>query len=238
MLWAPRIWKTLLPCATLVFCPALQAAEPKTVPGQPAPDPLASLRQTVENCAAVSLYEDFHHGTSNWKGAGGARAELPIVRLGFVSPGRLALYQPSLGLTDYEVRFLGTIDHAAVSWVVRAADAHNYYVVKLVLLKAGPVPKLAIRRYAVIGGIAFDRVETPFPLDKRTDSYYHVSLAIQADRYVLTIQDQLADSWTEGRLKHGGVGFFTDRGERSRISSLQITHQDDLLGRLCAHLAQ
>ncbi len=237
MLWAPRIWKTLLPCA-LVFCPILRSAEPKTVAGKASADPLASLLQAADNCAAVNLSEDFHHGLSNWKGAAGARAQWSIDRLGFLSPGRLALYQPSLGLMDYELRFLGTIDQGALSWVVRAADIRNHYVVKLVRLMVGPIPKLAIRRYAVIGGKAVGRVETPFPLDKRTDSLYRVTLNIQADRYVLTVQDQLADSWTERRLKQGGVGFFTDRGERSRISSLQITHQDGLLGRVCAHLTQ
>ena len=43
-----------------------------------------------------------------------------------------------MDLTDYRVQFLGMIDKKALSWVVRAADFNNYYVVKLVVLKPGP----------------------------------------------------------------------------------------------------
>ena len=65
-----------------------------------------------------------------------------------------------MGLTDYEMEFLGMIDKKALSWVVRAKDFDNYYVVKLVVLKAGPLPTLGITRYAVIDGKAQARVDT------------------------------------------------------------------------------
>ncbi len=73
---------------------------------------------------------------------------------GFVKPGTLALYRPSLGLRDYDMEFLGLIDKKALSWVVRAKDFDNYYVVKLVVTKAGPLPTMGITRYAVIDGKA------------------------------------------------------------------------------------
>ncbi len=102
-------------------------------------------------------------------------------------------------------------------------------------VEAKPIPKLAIRRYAVIEGKPTHRVETPVVLNDRNDSFYRVSMEIRGDRSVLTIQDQLADSWAEPRLKRGGVGFFSDRGEQSRISSVRIAHHDDLMGRFsCA----
>ena len=47
-----------------------------------------------------------------------------------------------MGLTDYQVQFLGMIDKKAMSWVVRAADFQNFYVVKLVVLKPGPLPTI------------------------------------------------------------------------------------------------
>ncbi len=239
MPWTARISRTLL-YSPFLFGMALQSAEPETPTGAAASsnDPLSGIRETFGNCAAVRLDEDFDKGTGNWKTGIGAPSEWTTDRLGLVAPGRLALYQPSLGLTDYQLQFLGSIEKGALSWVVRAADVHNYYVVKLTALKAGPIPKLKIRRYAVIGGTPRDGVETPLVLNERTESFYRVSMDIHADRFVLTIQDQIADSWTERRLKHGGVGFFTDRGEQSRISWLRITHQDDLLGRLCAQLAR
>jgi hypothetical protein len=45
------------------------------------------------------------------------------------------------------------------------------------------------------------------------------------------------DSWSDSRLKHGGIGFFNARGEDSRVRWVQVTHQYDMLGRLCAYLA-
>jgi hypothetical protein len=35
----------------------------------------------------------------------------------------------------------------------------------------------------------------------------------------------------------GGVGFYTSGSERSRVRWVQLTHQYDMLGRLCAYLA-
>ncbi|PYT19137.1 MAG: hypothetical protein DMG59_01310 [Acidobacteria bacterium] len=47
----------------------------------------------------------------------------------------------------------------------------------------------------------------------------------------------MVDSWSEPRLRHGGVGFFSARGEESRVRWIQVTHQYDMFGRLCAYLA-
>ena len=52
------------------------------------------------------------------------------------------------------------IDKKALSWVVRAADFDNYYVVKLVVLKPGPLPTIGMTRYAVINGKAQNRADT------------------------------------------------------------------------------
>ena len=109
-----------------------------------------NVRQTLENRAAVALDEDFRSGLDNWASPGGSTTEWSFDSTGFVRPGPLALYRPSVNLTDYQVQFLGLIDKKALSWVVRAADFENFYVVKLVVLKAGPMPAIGLTRYAVI----------------------------------------------------------------------------------------
>ena len=43
--------------------------------------------------------------------------------------------------------------------------------------------------------------------------------------------------WSDSRLKRGGIGFFSPHGEESRVRWVQVTHQYDMLGRLCAYLA-
>ena len=198
---------------------------------------LANFRQTLAERAAVALNEDFRQGLEDWQSRGEPSTGWSFDSNGFVRPGTLALYRPSVGLTDYEMQFLGLIDKKALSWVVRAADFDNYYVVKLVVLQPGPLPTIGITRYAVVNGKAQNRVDTVAAINARTDMLYRVTVDVRDDTYLLTLQDKVVDSWSEPRLRKGGVGFFAPHGEESRIRWVQLTHQYDMLGRLCAYLA-
>ena len=196
-----------------------------------------NVRQTLENRAAVALDEDFRSGLDNWASPGGSTTEWSFDPTGFVRPGPLALYRPSVNLTDYQVQFLGLIDKKALSWVVRAADFENFYVVKLQMVKSGPMPAIGLTRYAVIHGKARDRHDVTIPLSVQNDTVYRVLMNVQGSDFSVEVQGQIADSWTETRLPRGGIGFFTASGEASRLRWMQITHQYDMLGRLCAYLA-
>ncbi len=200
-------------------------------------DQFSGLRQSLENRAAVALDEDFRSGLDNWASPGGSTTEWSFDSSGFVKPGPLAIYRPSVNLADYQTQFMGTIDKKALSWVVRAADFENFYVIKLVVVKPGPIPTIGLTRYAVIGGKAQDRHDVNIPLNARADTLYSVRMNVQGSNFSVEVQGQMADSWTETRLPRGGVGFFTARGEESRVRWVQITHQYDMLGRLCAYLA-
>jgi hypothetical protein len=107
----------------------------------------------------------------------------------------------------------------------------------LVILKPGPLPTLGITRYAVIDGKPKDRKDSIAPINVSADMLYRVKLNIHDDTFLLQIEGKIVDSWTEGRLTHGGVGFFAAQGEASRLRWVQVTHQYDMLGRLCAYLA-
>lgn len=198
---------------------------------------MVTVKHTVAERAAVALDEDFRSGLDDWTSRGDLTTSWSFDENGFVKPGPLAIYRPTAGLTDYQMQFLGIIDEKALSWVVRAADYDNYYVVKLVVLKPGPLPTIGVTRYAVIDGKAQDRADTIAPINARPDMLYRVRVDVNDDRFVLTVQGQLVDSWSESRLKRGGIGFFSARGEESRVRWVQVTHQYDMLGRLCAYLA-
>ncbi len=135
------------------------------------------------------------------------------------------------------MQFVGTIDKKALSWVVRAADFNNYYVVRLTVLKPGPVPAIGVIRYAVIEGRPQNQVTTPLVMSARPDTVYRVNLDVHGDRFALSVQGQPVDSWSEPKLRKGGIGFFSDQDAGSRIAGLQVNGQDDVLGRLCAWLA-
>jgi hypothetical protein len=196
-----------------------------------------NVRNSVAQRAGVSLSEDFRSGLEDWQARGDMSSGWSFDGNGFVRPGTLALYKPSLALTDYDMDFLGMVDKKALSWVVRAKDFDNYYVVKLVMLKGGPLPVLGITRYAVIDGKAETRVDTKVAIDTRPDMLYRISMNVHDDTFLLSLQGSVVDNWTDSRLKRGGVGFFAPKGEESRLRWLQLTHQYDMLGRLCAYLA-
>jgi hypothetical protein len=196
-----------------------------------------NVRNSVAQRAAVSLSEDFRSGLDDWQARGDMSSGWSFDGNGFVRPGTLALYKPSMALTDYDMDFLGMVDKKALSWVVRAKDFDNYYVVKLVMLKGGPLPTLGITRYAVIDGKAEARVDTKVAIDTRPDMLYRITMNVHDDTFLLSLQGSVIDNWTDARLKRGGVGFFAPKGEESRLRWLQLTHQYDMLGRLCAYLA-
>jgi len=197
----------------------------------------ANVKQSLMDRAAVALDEDFRSGLDGWVSRGNATAAWSFDATGFVQPGPLALYQPSMGLSDYQMQFLGMIDQKALSWVVRANDFENYYVIKLVVLKPGPLPEIGLTRYAVIDGKAESRADTVVPISARPDMLYRVRMDLTGSDYLLEIQGQVIDTWSEPRLRRGGIGFFSARGEQSRVRWVQVTHQYDMLGRLCAYLA-
>ena len=193
--------------------------------------------QAVVDRAAIAFREDFRAGWDDWMNRAGARPGWTSDAAGFAHPSSLALYRPSLGLSDYQLQFVGTIDKKALSWVVRAADFNNYYAIQLAVLKPGPVPTIGVTRYAVINGKAQNQVTTPLLMSARSDTVYRVSLDVDGDRYQLSVQDQRVDSWSEPKLRQGGIGFFSEPDAASRIAGLQVKGQDDMLGKLCAFLA-
>src|SRR5579884_1447979 len=197
---------------------------------------LATVRQAVHDRAAVALDEDFRSGLDEWVSRGNATTEWSFDATGFVRLGPLALYRPSMGLSDYQLQFMGLIDKKALDWVVRASDFDNFYVIKLVVIKPGPLTQLGITRYAVIHGRAQNRADTVVPIVAREDMLYRVEMDVHDSTFSLAVQGHMVDTWEEPRLRRGGIGFFSASGEASRVRWLQITHQYDMLGRLCAYL--
>ena len=132
------------PSLPKVHVSTVQATEPveKNV-GQAVNGSWNSFKQVVSERAAVQLDEGFPNRTRRLVSPGGTATEWSFDANGFVRPGSLALYSPSLSLADYEAQFLAIIDQKALSWVVRAEDFSNYYVIKLVVVvKPGPLTTL------------------------------------------------------------------------------------------------
>ncbi len=198
---------------------------------------LESVQKNILDRAAIELYDDFRSGLSSWEGSGDWATTWSYDKTGFARTGALALYSPSLDLVNYHLEFLGQIENKGMSWVVRAQDSQNYHVTKLVITRPGPLPSVSLVRYAVINGKEGPRVQTPLPMSVRNDTLYLVRVNVQGPNFTTSVQGQVVDAWTDDRIKRGGVGFFSPKGEQSLLRWITVSHQYDALGRLCAYLA-
>jgi hypothetical protein len=55
---------------------------------------------------------------------------------------------------------------------------------------------------------------------------------------VTSIDGEEVDSFFDNTLVAGGVGFFSEAGERARLYWMRVTRNDDWLGHVCAMLAE
>lgn len=198
---------------------------------------VANLDQSISTRAAVAFSDDFRMGLDAWQSRANLTRTWSYDAAGFVRPGPLAVFRPTLDLTDYRFEFLGEIDQKAVGWAFRAKDLNNYYAMKLVVVKPGPLPLIHVVHYAVIGGKEGPHVDRPLPLTARADTLYRIQVDVHGGDFTVMAQGQIVDFWSDPRLDHGGVGFFCNRGERARLRWVEVSHQYDALGRLCAYLA-
>jgi hypothetical protein len=195
------------------------------------------FKKAIVSRAAVEMADDFQAGLDNWDGNSQLGPSWSYDRTGFIRPRALGIYRPSTGLSDYAFEFLGKIDQHAISWVFRASDLNNYYAMKLVDKTGGVTPQMALVHYAVIEGREGPKKEVPLPIPVYKDTLFRIRMDIQGPHFSVQVQGTVVDYWKDNRLKSGGVGFFASRGEESRVRWVQVTHQDDMLGKLCAFLS-
>lgn len=247
---APRDLKVVTVLIPLLMAVALSPTVPKVKVAIPkvggkdveqvqkaVADQWKSLNQTISNRAAVAFADDFRSGLDAWESRSNLTRSWSYDAAGFVRPGPLALFKPSEEMTDYHFEFLGEIDQKAMGWVFRATDLNNYYAMKLVVVRPGPLPLVHLVRYAVINGKETSMVDRPLPMTVRADMLYRILVDVRGSDFTVMTQGQVVDFWSDSRLQRGGVGFFEARGEQARLRWVEVSHQYDALGKLCAYLA-
>ena len=163
--------------------------------------------------------------STRWKSGGGA-----------VRPAELRMWRDTQQLTNYRLEFSGRIESKGMSWAYRVADARNYYAAKLVL--SGPVvaSRSDLLRYAVINGRESNRVRVAVPVSVRAEKTYSIRTDVKGNEFTTFLDGKLIDHWSDGRLAHGGVGFFAEKGEIADIYQVQIAAENDVVRRLLAHM--
>jgi hypothetical protein len=156
---------------------------------------------------------------------------------GYVRTGQLALYRPSAVYSDYRLEFFAQIESKSMGWVVRARDLQNYYAMKFTVVDPGLRPIIAMVHYPVVGGKKGHSVEVPLSVMVHNNTPYHVAVEVKGNRVITSIEGQEVDRWTDDTLESGGVGFFSEPGERARLYWMKLAANDDLLGRICAYFS-
>jgi hypothetical protein len=185
--------------------------------------------------AAIVLEDNFTSGLSGWEGGPGGLSDWVYDQAGLVQPGQLAILKSSSSLSNYRFELLGQIRKKALSWAFRATDQNNYYAMKIVIARPGPLPRTALVRYAVVRGIPVGRVQAMLPLTVRNDAIYRVVTRVYQDGFVTSVNGQVVDSFIDARHPAGGVGLFGEPGEEARIVRVRVADRDDLIGKICAY---
>jgi hypothetical protein len=183
-----------------------------------------------------SWRDDFRSGLGNWEGLKSTASDWGSAD-GEVRPTSLRIWKPSTSLSNYELEFMGQIEHKSMDWAFRAADLKNYYATKLVITKAGPLPNAGLIRYIVLDGRERERVELPLPLTLERGVDYRVRVSVQGNHFLTSVNGQLISSWTDNILSRGGVGFFSDNGESALLKWVSVSERDSMLGRIASHFS-
>lgn len=203
----------------------------------PVPPSSASFWQGVSDRAALALSDDFRSGLGDWEGRGDWARTWSYDASGTIRLGQLSLYKPSLQLADYRLNFLAQIDRHSIGWAVRASDAGSRYEYQLVTDGHRVRPRLELVRSVVLRGQTVASQRLPLPPGFRADGLVLVEVVVNGGEIRTMLQGELIDGFRDSRLSRGGVGFFAPRGSAARLRSVTLSHQQDLMGRLCALLA-
>jgi hypothetical protein len=214
------------------------ARAPGGTPAQPAPTgPVAWVKGTIAHRATLKISDAFR-GMENWDGEAKARpAGWTRHPDGYVNTGALALFHPSLKFTDYRLEFFGQIETKSIGWTVRAADTMNYHAMKVTVMEAGMRPFVALVQYNVVGGKAGRQTHTPLNVMVHNNRPMQFAVDVRGNRMVTSIDGEEVDSSIDNTLVAGGVGFFSEAGERARLYWMRVSRNDDWLGHVCAMLA-
>jgi hypothetical protein len=198
-----------------------------------------AVSEIVQSQAPVTLQQDFSKKLTDWETVSvrGDVSELTSSSRGGHSED-LRLWKRSTTLQNYQMDFMGQIEHKSLSWAFRALDGDNYYATKLTIARPGSTPNAGLIRYAVVNGREVEALPPlPLPLTLERGVNYNVRLTVQDERFITYVNGQMISTWSDKRLGRGGVGFFNDEDDPQKIAWVSLSERDSFLGRMLAHFS-
>jgi hypothetical protein len=129
----------------------------------------------------------------------------------------ISVLRGSQELTDFRLEFPAQIDYRALGWAVRVKDPKNFYVMKLEIPKPLPDTTGVLTHFAVIDGQEQPRIEVPLPLELRSETVYAIRVDALGNTFTTWIQGRQVDQWADAQIQAGGVGLYSESGERSTL---------------------
>lgn len=204
----------------------------------------SAIGEIIRSRAPVTLHQDFRSGWSGWTTTvlNASRIDDPRSRLDdprtlAVNAPVLRIWKRSTSLQNYQMEFSGEIERKSLSWAFRALDDKNYYATKILITKPGPLPNAGLVHYAVMNGREWDRVQLPLPLTLERGGNYRVRVSVQDDHFVTYLNGQVISSWSDKRLRRGGIGFFEDGDDPQKVAWVNVSERDSFMGRMLAHFS-
>jgi len=136
-----------------------------------------------------------------------------------------------------QMEFKGELERKSLSWAFRASDAKNYYATKIMITKPGPLPNAGLVRYVMMNGREFERAQLPIPFTLERGGSYRVRVSVQDDRFITYLNGQVISSWSDRKLRRGGVGFFSDEDDPQKVEWVSLSERDSFLGKVLAHFS-
>jgi hypothetical protein len=196
-----------------------------------------NLRSAIRGRASLKVEDDFRTGLGQWFGPSGWSRDWTYDPAGFLRPGSVGFLQQSMSLVNYRMEFMGQIERKSLGWAFRAKDENNYYVAKLTIARPGPLPIVDLVHYPVTNGKEGPKVSVMLPFSVQNDTLYQVEMNIRGDEFRASVNGHVVDSWSDGRLRAGGVGFVSGKGETARVRWIRVSDHDDVIGRVCSYLS-
>ena len=175
------------------------------------PDAWSRLKQQLVDRAQVDLFDDFSTGLDSWQSGENIASTWSFDKNGFVNPGALSLFAPTMHLTNYDLDALVQIEAKGVGLVFRAAGARTYQAVRVLTEGSGPMPGLVVEHYHMLAGQASRPVRVQYSSRFQADSLYRIHLQVRGDAFSLYLQDQLVDFSSDSRLRGAASDYFAAR---------------------------
>ena len=190
---------------------------PATAPAAP---PKPSQKAPAAISAPVTMEDHFDAGMSHWTGeVNDWKLDVAGVRT-----GALALYSPSLEMSDYDLQFLARIERRSVTWVFRAWNPTEYYMATIAVTPDGyELTRRAVGVPAAEGISEPVTVPVPARVAPASKTAITVGTRVKGDEFAISIDGHTVATWTDARLPIGGIGFIGAPDDRARLYWVRIS---------------